>query len=62
MTAEERKQARLEKKRKRKEEFDAMYDVKTDGDDDFYTSWKAEMEQQAQVSQIIFLIILLFVC
>ena len=50
MTAEERRQARLEKKRKRKEEFDARYDIKTDGDDEFYQAWKAEMEEQAKVS------------
>ena len=49
MTAEERRQDRLEKKRKRKEEFDARYDIKTDGDDDFYQAWKAEMEEQAKV-------------
>ena len=49
MTAEERRQDRLEKKRKTKEEFDARYDIKTDGDDDFYQAWKAEMEEQAKV-------------
>jgi hypothetical protein len=49
MTAEERRQERLEKKKKRKEEFDAMYDVKTDGDDEFYQSWKSQLEEQAKV-------------
>nr|KAG5696027.1 hypothetical protein BaRGS_013933 [Batillaria attramentaria] len=46
MTATER---RLEKKRKMKEMFNAEYDTK--GDDQFYTAWKAEMEEQAKLNR-----------
>ena len=44
MTANER---RLEKKRKLKEAFDTLYDQKGD---EFYDTWKAELEIQAKVT------------
>ena len=44
MSAQER---RLAKKRKIKEMFDKDYDSK--GDDQFYESWRAEMDEQAKV-------------
>ena len=44
MTANER---RIEKKRKLKEAFDTLYDQKGD---EFYDTWKSELEEQAKVS------------
>ncbi|KAK3583604.1 hypothetical protein CHS0354_039426 [Potamilus streckersoni] len=46
MTAGER---RLEKKRKLKEMFDQVYDMK--GDTEFYDNWKAEAEEQARLNK-----------
>ncbi|GFS24785.1 ribosome biogenesis protein BMS1 [Elysia marginata] len=46
MSAQER---RLAKKRKIKEMFDKEYDSK--GDDQFYDSWKAEMDEQAKLNR-----------
>ncbi|GFO38107.1 ribosome biogenesis protein bms1 [Plakobranchus ocellatus] len=46
MTAQER---RLAKKRKIKELFDRDYDSK--GDDQFYETWKAEMDEQAKLNR-----------
>lgn len=46
MSAQER---RMAKKRKIKELFDKEYDSK--GDDQFYESWKAEMDEQAKLNR-----------